>query len=74
MNKNSQRSRLSLKALLICLLAGFLIPCTAMALPYNSVRSRHIVDGQVKAKDLAFQAIKTSKIKDGAVTGLKIAF
>lgn len=41
---------------------------TALALKRDSVRSQHIVDGQVKTADIADGAITNTRIKDGAVT------
>ena len=50
-----------------------LLSANALAVDPDSIRSKHIVDGQVKAKDIADEAIKASKIRDGAVKGRKIA-
>lgn len=45
----------------------------AYAVSKNSVRSTHIVNGQVKTKDLAKRAVKSPKIAPNAVNGSKIA-
>jgi len=41
----------------------------AFPLPRNSVRSRNIVNGQVKAADVADNAVNGAKIADDSVTG-----
>jgi hypothetical protein len=43
------------------------------AVAKNSIRSKHIVNGQVKAADLARSAVTTPKIKNGAITAEKLA-
>lgn len=44
-----------------------------VSLSNNSVRSNHIVNGQVKAADLANGAVGTAKLKSSAVTSAKVA-
>jgi hypothetical protein len=40
---------------------------TAWALEANSVKSKHIVNGQVKLKDLADDAVNSAKVEDGSI-------
>lgn len=44
----------------------------ALALQANSVRSNHIVDGQVKTPDLATDAVTSAKIRNGEVRAADI--
>jgi hypothetical protein len=44
-----------------------LMPATAIAMPLNSVSSKHIRNGQVRAPDLGKGAVTKAKIKKGAV-------
>jgi hypothetical protein len=39
----------------------------AVSLTKNSVRSKHIKDGQVKTRDLGRNAVRTAKVKNGAL-------
>lgn len=60
--------------LVVSLLALVLsISGTAMAIQANSVRSQHIVDGQVKMSDVGTGAVKSAKLADGAVARGKLA-
>jgi hypothetical protein len=43
------------------------------SLPNNSVRSNHIVNGQVKTADLAVGAVNRARIKNNAVNSIKVA-
>ena len=45
----------------------------ALKLPKNSVKSKNIVNGQVKAADLAKNAITAKNLKAGSVTGTALA-
>ncbi len=45
---------------------------TAWALGTNSVRSKHIVNGQVKASDVANGAIGSAKVSDNSLTGADV--
>ncbi|MDX6587709.1 MAG: hypothetical protein QOI31_2182 [Solirubrobacterales bacterium] len=45
----------------------------AAGLPQNSVKSKHIKDGQVKTNDLADGSVVALKLADGSVTTAKIA-
>ena len=57
----------------IAFLALFVALGGTGAYAFDHVRSVDIVDGQVKARDLARNAVASGKIRDGAVTGPKIA-
>lgn len=56
-----------LVAILALVLATGGTSYAAMALAKNSVRSPHIVNGQVKAADLGSGAVTTAKVKDGSL-------
>lgn len=45
----------------------------AVTLAKNSVRSAHIVNGQVKAADLAAGSVTTAKVKDGSLSATDFA-
>jgi hypothetical protein len=45
----------------------------AFKLPKNSVKSKNIVNGQVKAPDLAKNAVQASNLKAGSVAGAALA-
>ncbi|MGI9020021.1 MAG: hypothetical protein ACR2G3_04845 [Solirubrobacterales bacterium] len=46
---------------------------TAWAVQNDSVRSRHIVDGQVKTPDLADNAVTNAKVADDAIGSAEVA-
>lgn len=46
---------------------------TALALQANSVKSKHIVDGQVKTQDLGAAAVTGAKVADGTLAGADVA-
>jgi hypothetical protein len=65
MPKLSYSNVMSTLAVFLALAGG---TYAATHLKRNSVRSRNIVNGQVKKKDLANNAVDSSKIQDGQVT------
>lgn len=60
---------ISVVALFVSLSAG---AYAAFSLPDNSVKSKNIVNGQVKKGDLAASSVIGSKVKDGSLGGLDI--
>lgn len=54
-------------------LLSLVVALSSTAYAANTVRSKDIVNGQVKTKDLAKNAVKTDKIKDGTVTAADLA-
>jgi hypothetical protein len=61
---------LALIALLVSM-SGTAVAVTALA--PNSVKSKHIVNGQVKTKDLASNSVRGPKVLDGSLTGADVA-
>jgi hypothetical protein len=45
----------------------------AVALSANSVKSRHIANGQVAKQDLAADAVRAGKVKDASLSGADVA-
>ena len=70
--KTSKR-RISPALVISCIALFSTLVGTALALPTNSVFSRHIADGTIRTVDLRDNAVKTPKIADNAVTSPKIA-
>lgn len=64
-------------SMIVALIALFVtlsgVAYAATTLSNNSVRSRHIVNGQVKRVDLAASAVGTAKIANNAVSAAKLA-
>jgi len=80
----SRGSRCPPPALVVSFLALFVaLSGSALALQANAVRSKHIVNGQVKAADLrkkavnaralASDSVTAGKLANGSVTGAKLA-
>jgi hypothetical protein len=61
---------LALIALLVAM-SGTAVAVTALA--PNSVKSKHIVNGQVKVKDLAADSVRGPKVQDASLTGADVA-
>jgi hypothetical protein len=72
----STRVRRHIRSNVIGYLALFIAltmaPAWAAGLKPNSVRSKHIVNGQVKTKDLAANAVKSPKVAPDSLTGADI--
>lgn len=56
---------------LVVSMSGTAVAVTALA--PNSVKSKHIVNGQVKAKDLGADSVRGAKVQDASLTGADVA-
>jgi hypothetical protein len=56
---------------LVVSMSGTAVAVTALA--PNSVKSKHIVNGQVKAKDLGSDSVRGAKVQDASLTGADVA-
>jgi hypothetical protein len=56
---------------LLVSMSGTAVAVTALA--PNSVKSKHIVNGQVKVKDLGSDSVRGAKVLDGSLTGADVA-
>jgi len=56
---------------LLVSMSGTAVAVTALA--PNSVKSKHIVNGQVKAKDLGSDSVRGAKVLDASLTGADVA-
>jgi hypothetical protein len=57
---------------MIALLVAMSGTAVAAGLAVNSVKSKNIVNGQVKQQDIGANAVRGDKVKDGTLTGLDV--